>query len=56
MKALGRKNFVSAGKVVLPSLWKMRMPEIYNIPEQKKYLISLSESSSDTAAALTDYP
>lgn len=36
MKALGRKNFVSAEKVVLPSLWKMRMPEIYNIPEQKK--------------------
>lgn len=48
MKALGSKNFVSAGKVVLASLWEMRMTDLYDIPGTKKDFISLSERVPET--------
>lgn len=59
MKALGSKNFLSAGKVVLKTLWEMRMTDLYDKKKKKdktkKALhFSFRKNSSDTAAAVTD--
>lgn len=43
MKALGRKNFLSAGKVVLTTLWEMRMTDLY---DQKKKKDKTKKSTS----------
>lgn len=52
MKALGSKNFLSAGKVVLKTLWEMRMTDLYDKKKkktrQKKHFISLSERIPQT--------